>query len=175
MVEISASEEKVISKIDEDWKEGMKKNKAYLDYLVTLMKNEKTSMVPRVVENESELCSCCEHGCSSSEPASISEIVAKSEEGNIIAPVELIEELNQRKIENEYFKNIEQAERKLNQVFALKSQWLKMYQNGEIIDRSFLRPIAHPNPWRADEPEIVDLELVENSKTAKNVSRCVIS
>uniref|UniRef100_A0A8R1ILR9 Uncharacterized protein n=1 Tax=Caenorhabditis japonica TaxID=281687 RepID=A0A8R1ILR9_CAEJA len=83
------------------------------------------------------------------------------------------EPMNERKIENTYFQNIEQAEKKMNKLTKLKSKWAELGKDGDsITSKMYLKPLSHKNPWK--DREFQQKELNQNSNANEN-GKCIIS
>lgn len=99
--------------------------------------------------------------------------------------------MTERKIENFYFRNVEQAEKKskktvlldittilsfisVKHLTTLKSKWSEPWQTGEeIVAKVYLKPKNHENPWK--DGTFQEKEAVEMQKNGKKHGRCIIS
>ncbi|CAL2032755.1 unnamed protein product [Caenorhabditis brenneri] len=80
----------------------------------------------------------------------------------------------ERKIENTYFRNIEQVEKKMKKLTALKSKWSEPWQTGdEILTKTYLRPRSYDNPWKDGTME--EKNTFGTQKQSKTNGKCMIS
>ncbi|KAF1765733.1 hypothetical protein GCK72_005686 [Caenorhabditis remanei] len=95
--------------------------------------------------------------------------------GNKYQPEECeFDSMTERKIENLYFQNVEQAERKMKKLTILKSKWSEPWQVGdEIVAKTYLKPKNHANPWK--DGTILEKEAAETLKNRQKRGMCTIS
>ncbi|CAO4366349.1 unnamed protein product [Caenorhabditis nigoni] len=84
----------------------------------------------------------------------------------------------ERKIENFYFRNVEQAERKLKMLSNLKSKMSVSPAGEEIfVTKFYLKPKNHENPWKDGTLQEKEVPTVDTGKNQQKHKRgmCILS
>lgn len=115
------------------------------------------------------------------------EQIRENVQKNLVLKEIELDPMSERKIENLYFRNAEQAERKSNLRFFIKIDFFFVVKlmtqikvklsaprktGDEIKSKIFLKPIIHENPWKTG----ITTEKKENTEKSKKLkANCAIS